>query len=176
MQEYFLKLLGRYRDFIMPEDVYRAAAAAASVSGRRDSATGVLPSPRTIRARPSFRHTSSVSSRLRGEPDDDDSLMWGPGSVLLSLHCSRPSPSLDLLAYWTDGHLANCCYPCCSVAGYRFDHAGFVASHRGSEQAQEFLQMFRHSQMFEVFITERLQMAADDYKTTDAFEAKVGLH
>ena len=36
--------------------------------------------------------------------------------------------------------------------------------------------MFRHSQMFEVFITERLQMAADDYKTTDAFEAKVGLH
>eukprot|EP00891_Asterochloris_glomerata_P004797 jgi/Astpho2/4797/Aster-00342 len=134
MQEYFLKLLGRYRDFIMPEDVYKAAAAAASVSGRRDSGTGVLPSPRTIRARPSFRHTSSVSSRLRGEPDDDDSLI---------------------------------------VAGYRFDHAGFVASHRGSEQAQEFLQMFRHSQMFEVFITERLQMAADDYKTTDAFEAKV---
>ena len=62
------------------------------------------------------------------------------------------------------------------MAGYRFDHAGFVASHRGSEQAQEFLQMFRHSQMFEVFITERLQMAADDYKTSDAFETKVGLH
>ena len=96
LQEYFLKLLGRYRDFIMPEDVYRAAAAAASVSGRRDSGSGVAPSPRTIRARPSFRHTSSVSSRLRGEPDDDDSLMWGPGSVLPSLHGSMQSPAQDL--------------------------------------------------------------------------------
>ena len=98
-QEYFLKLLGRYRDFIMPEDVYRAAAAAASVSGRRDSGTGVLPSPRAIRARPSFRHTSSVSSRLRGEPDDDDSLMWGPGSVLLQFALQQALPSSDLLPY-----------------------------------------------------------------------------
>ena len=57
--------------------------------------------------------------------------------------------------------------------GFRFDHLSFVASHRRSERARNFLDLLRHSQMYEVFINERLALAAGGYKTSDAFEAKV---
>jgi hypothetical protein len=63
--------------------------------------------------------------------------------------------------------------PACRAHGYRFDHLSFVAHHRRSEKARNFLDQMRHSQMYEVFINERLALAAAHYKTNDAFEAKV---
>ena len=51
-----------------------------------------------------------------------------------------------------------------------------MASQR-SERARRFLELFRHSQMYEVFITERLKLAAEGYEgpgaLQDAFEQKV---
>lgn len=51
-----------------------------------------------------------------------------------------------------------------------------MASQR-SERARRFLELFRHSQMYEVFITERLKLAAEGYESPgalqDAFEQKV---
>ena len=57
--------------------------------------------------------------------------------------------------------------------GFRFDHLSFVAAQRRSEKARVFLDHFRHSQMYEVFVTERLALAAHGFRTTDSFEAKV---
>ena len=48
-----------------------------------------------------------------------------------------------------------------------------MANQRRSEKARNFLDLMRHSQLYEVFINERLALAASDYKTSDAFEAKV---
>ena len=48
-----------------------------------------------------------------------------------------------------------------------------MASHRRSEKARTFLDLLRHSQMYEVFINERLALARSGYQTSDAFEAKV---
>ena len=61
----------------------------------------------------------------------------------------------------------------CRAHGFRFDHLSFAANHRRSEKARNFLDMLRHSQMSEVFINERLALAAGGYKTNDAFEAKI---
>ena len=65
---------------------------------------------------------------------------------------------------------------CCRAHGYQFDQEAFVASQR-SERARRFLELFRHSQMYEVFITERLKLAAEGYEGAgsqrDAFEQKV---
>jgi hypothetical protein len=33
--------------------------------------------------------------------------------------------------------------------------------------------MFRHSQMYEVFVQERLELATKQYETDDAFEARL---
>lgn len=48
-----------------------------------------------------------------------------------------------------------------------------MANQRRSERARHFLDLLRHSQMYEVFINERLALAAGGFKTSDAFEAKV---
>ena len=61
----------------------------------------------------------------------------------------------------------------CRAHGFRFDHLSFVANQRRSEKARNFLDLLRHSQLYEVFINERLALAAAEYKTSDAFEAKV---
>lgn len=61
----------------------------------------------------------------------------------------------------------------CRAHGFRFDHLSFVANQRRSEKARNFLDLLRHSQLYEVFINERLALAAADYRTSDAFEAKV---
>lgn len=57
--------------------------------------------------------------------------------------------------------------------GYQFDHQAFTGSHGRNDKAQHFLSLFRHSQLYEVFINERLKLASQDYKTTDTFECKV---
>ncbi|GAB4816726.1 hypothetical protein N2152v2_003772 [Parachlorella kessleri] len=104
MQEYFLKLVGKYRLYIQPD-------AAESATPRSDS-------------------------RVKNGSKADD---------VLRAH------------------------------GYAFDQAAFVAQ-RGTAEVREFLQQFRHSQMFEVFITERLRLAASDgglAACQDGFEAKV---
>ncbi|KIY92253.1 hypothetical protein MNEG_15710 [Monoraphidium neglectum] len=46
-------------------------------------------------------------------------------------------------------------------SGYVFDHAGLVASHRHNDKARAFLHQLRQSQMYEVFVQERLKIAAD---------------
>ena len=48
-----------------------------------------------------------------------------------------------------------------------------MANQRRSEKARNFLDLLRHSQLYEVFINERLALAAADFRTSDAFEAKV---
>lgn len=57
---------------------------------------------------------------------------------------------------------------------FAFDQAGFLAAHARNTKLAVFLQQFRHSQMFEQFITERLQMAAEGFPPDDPFEQKVG--
>ncbi|KAK9791805.1 hypothetical protein WJX73_001133 [Symbiochloris irregularis] len=56
--------------------------------------------------------------------------------------------------------------------GWRFHHAGLVASHR-RHSTRAFLEAFRHSQMYEVFITQRLALASMGYNTEDTFEVEV---
>ncbi len=83
--------------------------------------------------------------------------------------------------------------------GMVFEHAAFMAFHRcgvpllilsatsiptrcsvppstrptRNEKARHFLSLFRHSQMFEVFVQERLLMATKQYDTNDAFERRL---
>lgn len=64
------------------------------------------------------------------------------------------------------------CVPC-RGDGFQFDQLAFVASHGRNDKAQQFASLFRHSQLYEVFINERLKLASQDYKTTDTFECKV---
>lgn len=65
-----------------------------------------------------------------------------------------------------------CVSDVCRADGWRFDHRALVASHRRAS-TRNFLEAFRHSQMYEVFVTERLQLAANNWVTKDAFEAKI---
>ena len=62
----------------------------------------------------------------------------------------------------------------CRAHGWRFDHAAFVASFRSSK-TRAFLSHLRESQCFEVFINDRLSMAAEGMASFDAFETKVGV-
>jgi hypothetical protein len=61
----------------------------------------------------------------------------------------------------------------CRAHGYLFDQAAFIAAHRRKPKVCAFLQQFRNSQMLEVFITERLKLAAEGYVTEDPFELLV---
>lgn len=47
-----------------------------------------------------------------------------------------------------------------------------MASHR-RHSTRAFLEAFRHSQMYEVFITQRLALAAEGYENGDTFEVEV---
>lgn len=60
----------------------------------------------------------------------------------------------------------------CRGDGFQFDQVAFVGSQGRNEKAQNFARMFRHSQLYEVFINERLKLASQDYKTSDNFESK----
>lgn len=62
---------------------------------------------------------------------------------------------------------------CCRAHGFVFDQGAFTASHRRKDRVVAFLKQFRNSQMLEVFITERLQLASEGYMTDDPFEIKV---
>ena len=61
----------------------------------------------------------------------------------------------------------------CRGDGFQFDQLAFVASQGRNEKAQNFARLFRHSQLYEVFINERLKLASQDYSTSDNFECKV---
>eukprot|EP00210_Caulerpa_lentillifera_P007725 g7371.t1 len=59
--------------------------------------------------------------------------------------------------------------------GLVFDHDGFVASHKKKEE-RLFLNAFRQSQMYEVFIQQRLEMASHKYfPKNDPFESRISL-
>jgi len=57
--------------------------------------------------------------------------------------------------------------------GQTFEHTLFVNHHKRNEKARKFLSLFRHSQMYEVFMQERMRMAAQQYETDDPFEEQV---
>ena len=59
---------------------------------------------------------------------------------------------------------------CGRACGRRFDVRAFIGAQRRS--AREFLGAMRHSQLFEVFVRERLLLASQGYPTTCPFEAK----
>ena len=61
----------------------------------------------------------------------------------------------------------------CRGDGFQFDQLAFVGSQVRNEKAQNFARLFRQSQMYEVFINERLKLASQDYRTSDNFERKV---
>lgn len=61
----------------------------------------------------------------------------------------------------------------CRGDGFQFDQLAFVSSQGRNEKAQNFARQFRQSQMYEVFINERLKLASQEYKTSDNFERKV---
>lgn len=76
---------------------------------------------------------------------------------------SLPGMNDDLDDAAIDGH------------GFYFDHAKFVASHR-SKSDKVFLDLFRQSQMYEVFIRQRLEMTSlGVYPKDDPFEYKINL-
>lgn len=80
-------------------------------------------------------------------------------------------------------HVVTCCTECqaplqpallsCRGDGFQFDQLAFVGSQGRNEKAQNFARQFRQSQMYEVFINERLKLASQEYKTSDHFERKV---
>lgn len=205
MQEYFLKLVGRYRFYITPD-------------------TGPPPSP-AGQGMPRAASAKSVGgSSSGGGKDADDVLRWvgrlawsglawsgqgirelgllgsrGPhGAVQHSClcrclrHCGLnhlrsllftaiPWPGAGVLAERLPKAPPNFVPPAsrtlyggCRAHGYAFDQAAFVAQHR-SAAVRQFLQHFRNSQMFEVFITERLLAVSKGNAAPETgFEAKVG--
>lgn len=54
-----------------------------------------------------------------------------------------------------------------------FTSVHWISLCRQNEKARRFLSMFRHSQMFEVFIQEKLLLATQQYHTEDAFEKRL---
>ena len=57
-----------------------------------------------------------------------------------------------------------------SAHGWRCDVRAFIGAQRRSARA--FLGLMRHSQLFEMFVRERLLLASQGYPVTCAFEAK----
>ena len=80
LQEYILRLMGRYREFIQPEGTSRPGAAAAPAPA--DDQAQASPSGQQtlegIRARPSFRQSPKAQSGRAGA-DDDGFLRLGLG-------------------------------------------------------------------------------------------------
>ena len=58
----------------------------------------------------------------------------------------------------------------CRAHGWRCDVRAFIGAQRRSARA--FLGLMRNSQLFEVFVRERLLLASQGYPVTCAFEAK----
>ena len=86
--------------------------------------------------------------------------------------------SASRLAAWKTGcctkrHASKACTACRRGDGFQFDQLAFVASQGRNEKAQNFARLFRHSQLYEVFVNERLKLASQDYRTSDNFECKV---
>ncbi|KAK9829376.1 hypothetical protein WJX72_005465 [[Myrmecia] bisecta] len=118
MQEYFLKVIGRYREFVQPDGELQIKAATPT------SDTAAQKSHRPAAAGGPHKHAAKDDGIIRH-------------------------------------------------AGHHFDHKAFVASQKRSDVARAFLDLFRHSQMFEVFMNERLELARAAYRTSDSFELKV---
>lgn len=145
MQEYFLKLLGNYRSF-MHEDtpaLNARFAAALHLSGGLGQGAGAAGG-----AAAGFGSSSGAASPASPTPTPRPS--------------ARAGSRLDLAA---DNTIRG--------SGYVFEHAAFVAHHRHSERARAFLSAFRHSQMYEVWVQERLALASQGYETDDPFEARL---
>ncbi|DBA87177.1 TPA: hypothetical protein ACH3X2_005181 [Trebouxia sp. C0005] len=135
LQEYFLRLLGRYREFVQLEGTSGQPTRVSEEQGHRGLSLQRISFSGDIKARPSFRQSPRAPGSTR--PDDD-------------------------------GYLRG--------DGFQFHQLAFVEGQRRSDDgkaAQTFLTLFRHSQLYEVFINERLKLASQDYKTDDNFESKV---
>jgi hypothetical protein len=147
MQGYFLKLLGSYRSFIHPEPPRcppSAGAAAAAVAGAR---AAVPAAPRAGgRAKTPPLGRASMPAALRSAPPSFTQQAAGPAAA------AARSKALAAAAVSDPDAIRG--------SGYVFDHAALVASHRRDERARAFLQQLRQSQMYEVFVQERLAAAA----------------
>ena len=148
-QEYLIKLLGRYRDYVAPD------AHADHYEGH-----------------PNGR--AEADGCLRWLPRPDHAPVTGPtlqrGAAGASAACAwdkQPQQPGDRRL------MTRCCWFARRAHGWRFDHAAFVASFR-SAKTRAFLSHLRESQCYEVFISERLAMAAQGMGAFDAFETKVG--
>ena len=110
------------------------------------------------------QHNQHISELMRARSD--------AFQVLMQASCSKG----NLVAFDWHKSNTNCCSSAVSLGrgdGFQFDQLAFVASQGRNDKAQTFLRLFRHSQLYEVFINERLKLASQDYKTDDNFESKV---
>jgi hypothetical protein len=156
MQGYFLKLLGNYRSFIHPELPPRPASASATA-----------PPPSRARASAGVARSSATSS---GSHAPADARPLGRASMpAVVMRSASPSFTQPAGGASPEAHAARRRSEAATAAldpdairgsGYVFDHTGLVASHRRDGRARALLQQLRQSQMYEVFVQERLAMAA----------------
>ncbi|KAG2452541.1 hypothetical protein HYH02_002779 [Chlamydomonas schloesseri] len=130
MQEYFVRLFGSYRRFIHDQAMEPLLRPTQSVSAA-PGGTGHWRHGRDSNSR-----AARESSRVGG---------FGGGSADVTASPSAPPARVhdDMLRGF----------------GYYFDQPSFVA-HRRSETVRTFLAAMRHSQMYQMFIQERLEMVA----------------
>ncbi|GIL47652.1 hypothetical protein Vafri_4419 [Volvox africanus] len=135
MQEYFVRLFGSYRRYIheqLPEPLLRALPSTTTVAGQATVRGGSKESGRG--------HKEGREGRVAG-------LQGHAGNGDSTLSPQAPPSASRMHDEMLRGH------------GYYFDQPAFVA-HRRSEAVRSFLSSMRHSQLYEMFIQERLAMAA----------------
>lgn len=90
LQEYILRLMGRYREFIQPEGTPRAGATAAPAEDQAQVSPSGQQTLEGIRARPSFRQSPKAQSGRAGA-DDDGFLRSGLGLLQGPVMSQHPS-------------------------------------------------------------------------------------
>lgn len=101
LQEYFLRLLGRYREFVQPEGTLRQPAPASDDQAHAGPSLQRISMSGDIRARPSFRHSPRAPGSARPGAADDNGylrcrpaampLVWGSSHVLCLSSCIHVS-------------------------------------------------------------------------------------
>eukprot|EP00775_Hariotina_reticulata_P011069 gene11069-11225_t len=146
MQGYFLKLLGTYRSFMYADGLSPTPAALQSPGS---SSNASMP-PRSPSAHLG-RRSSNVGSTGSLVALNEAAIGAAAASVCRphsagAIGMARSSNGVPQRDESLSGH------------GCWFDHAGLVASHRHNERARVFLGLLRQSQMYEVFVQERLAL------------------
>ncbi len=99
LQEYFLHLLGRYREFVQPEGTSREPTPVSEEQGHPGPSLQRISFSGDIRARPSFRQSPRAAGSARpGAADDDGYLRCSPATAIYC-HVSICSNNLLCCAY-----------------------------------------------------------------------------